>query len=95
MDNLAATYSDLNKSAEAEQSCKAALLVLMRNGFAQSHPDMILYKSNLAGYRAAQAAPIPQHAMPAAIEPQQTAKPNEPCPCGKGKKYKKCCGKLP
>jgi len=21
------------------------------------------------------------------------AKPNEPCPCGTGKKYKKCCGK--
>ena len=21
------------------------------------------------------------------------AKPNEPCPCGSGKKYKKCCGK--
>ena len=21
-------------------------------------------------------------------------KRNEPCPCGSGKKYKKCCGKL-
>nr|WP_304972803.1 SEC-C metal-binding domain-containing protein [uncultured Schaedlerella sp.] len=20
--------------------------------------------------------------------------PNDPCPCGSGKKYKKCCGKL-
>ena len=20
-------------------------------------------------------------------------RPNEPCPCGSGKKYKKCCGK--
>ncbi|MDE6203563.1 MAG: SEC-C domain-containing protein, partial [Lachnospiraceae bacterium] len=19
--------------------------------------------------------------------------PNDPCPCGRGKKYKKCCGK--
>ena len=21
--------------------------------------------------------------------------PNDPCPCGSGKKYKKCCGRLP
>ena len=31
------------------------------------------------------------------LRPQQT-KPavgrNEPCPCGSGRKYKKCCGKL-
>ena len=25
-------------------------------------------------------------------EPVKVAKPNEPCPCGSGKKYKKCCG---
>jgi preprotein translocase subunit SecA len=28
-------------------------------------------------------------------EPAQSNKPgrNDPCPCGSGKKYKKCCGK--
>ncbi len=36
-----------------------------------------------------------------AVQPVQTVrrktkkiKPNEPCPCGSGKKYKKCCGKV-
>jgi len=24
---------------------------------------------------------------------EKTAKPNDPCPCGSGKKYKKCCGR--
>lgn len=23
------------------------------------------------------------------------SKPNDPCPCGSGKKYKKCCGAAP
>jgi preprotein translocase subunit SecA len=37
-------------------------------------------------------APIPD----APVEQAQTAKTpgrNDPCPCGSGKKYKKCCGK--
>ena len=25
----------------------------------------------------------------------KTPGPNDPCPCGSGKKYKKCCGRLP
>jgi uncharacterized protein YecA (UPF0149 family) len=24
---------------------------------------------------------------------QPKVKPNDPCPCGSGKKYKKCCGR--
>ena len=24
---------------------------------------------------------------------EKTPRPNDPCPCGSGKKYKKCCGK--
>ena len=34
--------------------------------------------------------------LPPAVEPIHTdAKPkrNDPCPCGSGKKYKKCCGR--
>ncbi|MHC4698064.1 MAG: SEC-C metal-binding domain-containing protein [Planctomycetota bacterium] len=34
--------------------------------------------------------------LPPPVEPiQADAKPerNDPCPCGSGKKYKKCCGK--
>jgi uncharacterized protein YchJ len=31
-----------------------------------------------------------------AFQPRRTdkVKPNAPCPCGSGKKYKKCCGKI-
>ena len=35
-------------------------------------------------------------ALPPPVEPiKSDAKPerNDPCPCGSGKKYKKCCGK--
>jgi len=38
----------------------------------------------------------PKRLAPAAIAPIRRAEPktgrNEPCPCGSGKKYKKCCG---
>jgi SWIM/SEC-C metal-binding protein len=30
---------------------------------------------------------------PKPIETQNKVGRNEPCPCGSGKKYKKCCGK--
>lgn len=47
------------------------------------------------GYRAntrtnAGARPVP-NVLPF-VRPQPKTGPNEPCPCGSGKKYKKCCG---
>ena len=27
------------------------------------------------------------------VKIEQRARPNDPCPCGSGKKYKKCCGR--
>jgi len=48
--------------------------------------------------RAKSASPRPANIKPAAMEASQikNAKPktgrNDPCPCGSGKKYKKCCG---
>ncbi len=37
---------------------------------------------------------VPQAAMPSAPQPPQTnVGRNDPCPCGSGKKYKKCCGR--
>lgn len=41
--------------------------------------------------------PVPQPPGPAATQPPSRAdkiKPNDPCPCGSGKKFKKCCGRL-
>ncbi|MBN2483595.1 MAG: preprotein translocase subunit SecA [Candidatus Omnitrophica bacterium] len=34
-----------------------------------------------------------QKTVPHAITPEQKVGRNEPCPCGSGKKYKKCCGR--
>lgn len=41
--------------------------------------------------------PVPQPPGPAAVQPPSRAvkiKPNERCPCGSGRKFKKCCGRL-
>ncbi len=39
----------------------------------------------------------PPSALPPAAAPVRSAAPavgrNDPCPCGSGKKYKKCCGR--
>ena len=38
-----------------------------------------------------------EEGLPTPVEPIRTdVKPerNDPCPCGSGKKYKKCCGKV-
>jgi uncharacterized protein YecA (UPF0149 family) len=48
------------------------------------------------------AVPSPPTPSPSVVASYETAKPfirepkvgrNDPCPCGSGKKYKKCCGK--
>ena len=43
---------------------------------------------------------LPQGAPAAGDKPSRTVRrqgkkigPNDPCPCGSGKKYKKCCGR--
>src|SRR5690606_6808437 len=57
----------------------------------------------LAGQQDAAAQPSPQQAGSTAtvaqakpkVQPVRVGpkvKPNDPCPCGSGKKYKKCCG---
>ena len=37
---------------------------------------------------------MPQRAMPQRAMPQRKVSRNEPCPCGSGKKYKHCHGRL-
>ncbi|MCZ7645273.1 MAG: SEC-C metal-binding domain-containing protein [Planctomycetota bacterium] len=34
----------------------------------------------------------PVHFKPAPMQAQRKARPNDPCPCGSGRKAKKCCG---
>ncbi|WP_252183383.1 SEC-C metal-binding domain-containing protein [Rossellomorea vietnamensis] len=42
----------------------------------------------LKGYDDGDAAPVPEP-----VRGGPSVGRNEPCPCGSGKKYKKCCGK--
>jgi len=56
-------------------------------------PDIVLERGG--GGR----SPVPERAAGGAVPPGAGARPadrvgrNDPCPCGSGKKYKKCCGK--
>ncbi|MCH5184165.1 MAG: preprotein translocase subunit SecA [Oscillospiraceae bacterium] len=36
--------------------------------------------------------PVPQKPASAPVRREKKVGPNDPCPCGSGKKYKKCCG---
>lgn len=38
---------------------------------------------------------VTKRAVPQAAPTPATPSRNEPCPCGSGKKYKRCCGALP
>jgi len=55
-----------------------------------SHPDA---ESALGGGEEGQAAPPPEAAAPFKRDTPKVGR-NEPCPCGSGKKYKHCHGKL-
>ena len=66
-----------------------------------SNPEQTLETNDMAAAgRSSATAPVPQ---PADVKPQTYVKDkddpfanvgrNDPCPCGSGKKYKKCCGR--
>jgi len=60
-----------------------------------SHPESVKFQAHPGGEN------VPEEVTPAkqatAIKPVQSHQPkvgrNDPCPCGSGKKYKKCCSK--
>ena len=45
-----------------------------------------------AGPTLAQLAGLPEHVMSGPLRTEDKVGRNDPCPCGSGKKYKKCCG---
>jgi preprotein translocase subunit SecA len=49
-----------------------------------------VFASMMAGGSAAPSRPVPS---PSPVRRQATVGRNDPCPCGSGKKYKKCCGR--
>lgn len=69
-------------------------------GYDMTDPDdtnrfMVAYNASLLEMRASEqpkAGPSPPPQRPATIHrPSQRVGRNEPCPCGSGRKYKKCC----
>ncbi|MCI0587973.1 MAG: preprotein translocase subunit SecA [Planctomycetes bacterium] len=56
------------------------------------HLAFDLYQRSRAAQGQATAATAPKEAPPAAKAADRAPGRNDPCPCGSGKKYKKCCG---
>ncbi|MGH7149692.1 MAG: SEC-C metal-binding domain-containing protein, partial [Planctomycetota bacterium] len=56
------------------------------------HLAFDLYQRTRAAQAQATAATAPREAPPSARAPERGPGRNDPCPCGSGKKYKKCCG---
>ena len=66
--------------SEAESALKALYLTELMYSGAYSNTYTERYKQ-------------PKHKFLGYHEPKPKIGRNEPCPCGSGKKYKKCCGK--
>ncbi|MCP4649697.1 MAG: preprotein translocase subunit SecA [PVC group bacterium] len=57
-----------------------------------SHPETETFHQPIPG-QPPQAPPSAQTKAQTYTRPQEKVGRNEPCPCGSGKKYKKCCGR--
>ena len=97
MRNVAITLFKLGRFADSEVLMKRALLIKFKL-FGPKHPDVLQCRENLSALRqglAAQGngvAPLTgTGAAPRNTKSPKKVKPNERCPCGSGKKYKKCC----
>jgi tetratricopeptide (TPR) repeat protein len=90
MNNLAMVCWKLGDTKTAVRNFKSAIEVFDRAGYAPDHPQMVTCKNNLAYMlRESQTGSAPPPPAPRAHS--KKTKPNESCPCGSGKKYKKCC----
>ena len=88
MNDLAITCWKLGDVMTAIHHMKSAVGVLVSAGYANDHPHMVQVKDALAWMlRISQTGSAP----PAPRIHVKKTKPNESCPCGSGKKYKKCC----
>jgi uncharacterized protein len=56
------------------------------------HQYWLSQRAHLAPGHSLASNPRPMSNVVPFIRPQPKIGPNQPCPCGSGKKYKKCCG---
>jgi len=68
--------------AERSKTIHSEFDVFSSGGKPQAQPARQLVTNRAAG----------DGKKPAPVRVEQTAGRNDPCPCGSGKKYKKCCG---
>ncbi len=100
VNNLAALYGDQGQYTQAEPLFKRSLAI-QEQALGKTHPDTqtsfknlyyILKKLNKD--KEARALKQQFNLVSTFRRKVNKVKPNEACPCGSGKKYKKCCGKL-
>ena len=58
---------------------------------ANNHTRMLDFRGHTPEEKGHVAVPIPMKKTP--VTAPKKIYPNDPCPCGSGKKYKKCCGR--
>ena len=89
--DAAALSNEVKARGEAEQRTDSSSVKTIGDVFA----SMMNQNRMAAGVRPVEASNLRLPTSPSARPPQ--AQPavgrNDPCPCGSGKKYKKCCGK--
>jgi tetratricopeptide (TPR) repeat protein len=85
MNNLARSHFELGRTIEAERLLESALRIRLRV-LPPNHKDT---QEAMRGLRMVRAT----RGSAQAPRSSTRVKPNAPCPCGSGRKYKKCCGK--
>ena len=88
------------KGLELQDSSTTFMYLSVAQSIAKEQGDMVYYDDLVKRYQPKDEkvtqvhVPFKKEGLPLAIEAYQDAKPNKPCPCGSGKKFKACCKKI-
>ena len=94
--NASAFDSESEEPAKKEEKAESLKLESREKTIGDVFASMMNQNRMAAGVRPIPAAALPgaaQTVRASAPQAQPTVGRNDPCPCGSGKKYKKCCGK--
>ena len=94
LSDLEAMYASMPRELSGGELPEELLAVLQARLAMQAQAENITIDGNVADDMANFSATPPE---PVVLQPAVRTTPkigaNDPCPCGSGKKYKKCCGK--
>jgi preprotein translocase subunit SecA len=82
-----------NKSSLSGQN--PTLLPLQQGGTSGNDPRKMLFsdEDGVEIFEVEDSSSTPETVSTVILPEKRKIRPNDPCPCGSGKKYKKCCGK--